>query len=731
MFSVVVFEGPKESVGTIPTKWLNQTKSECKWPVKDIQNSIKTTRILTKVGTLIQFVSYRKSRLIFSSDEPKSDESEVSLTPSMISLVAPSEDEVEDHVGEAALLNNLASATEDTAAQRQPQNPQQPSPSSTTQESNLNYAVLFNRQIAFEKQVLTVLSEIKADIRELLHRSSNSSPAEELSLKTIPFDLPVQTSDILVNLNNWATHVESFNSLVNFLSSIGGSDVGKIVRNILARLISGTLARQINYTGAHEKISFDSLVLKKAVIAAVRCNKGFECETEVKIKSAIQNWFRNSRDLEGGHKQRKQKNVVVQEILKPNVINPEGLPLSAKTLLKTPRTIQMTAIGGGKFYYFGVSKKIVRCINEGLTSFQYPLFRNVDIENLITLSISTDGIPIFKSSNIQMWPLLFKIDQALQPKPQVAGIFCGETKPSDIKQFMSEFVSEMLTLEKEGLLVNGQTFNVRISCVIADAPARSFVKCIKGHTAYHGCERCIDEGEWQKRIIYSVYSSKLRTDKGFIIQEDKDHHVGVMRKLVFLWLSGPVSVKLSVKQVREVSMRLEKCKMLMPIEFNRKPRSLRDINRFKATEYRTLLLYTGPLVFRGILKDKVYRHFMLFSCAFRIFLSDKVYNSNWLTYARKLIEKFVCSMKDIYGSSIKRMVRGHYLPLEQVVKRVLEQEACDQNVPLECNKKSIYSNKQVVIRGATLKACGSENFALSKATRDSVFVTLDGNIFTP
>ncbi|ODM87014.1 hypothetical protein Ocin01_19668, partial [Orchesella cincta] len=445
-------------------------------------------------------------------------------------------------------------------------------------------------------------------------------------------------------------------------------------------------------------------------------------------------------------------------ILKPNVMNPENLPLSAKTLLKTPRTIHTTAIGGGNFYYFGVSKKIVHCINEGLTSFQYPIFRNVGIENLITLSISTDGIPIFKSSNIQMWPLLFKIDQALLPKPQVAGIFCGETKPTDLKQFMSEFVREMLTLEKEGLLVNGKKFNVRISCIIADAPARSFIKSIKGHTAYHGCERCIDEGEWQKRIVYSVYSSKLRTDTGFVIQEDKDHHVGisplvnctlgmvsqivldymhlaclgVMRKLVFLWLSGPVSVKLSVKQVREVSLRLEKCKTSMPIEFSRKPRSLRDINRFKATEFRTLLLYTGPLVFKGILKEKVYRHFMLFSCAFKVFLSDKVYNSNWLTYGPDDAKHYgkldyVSAFPfETHLGSIKRMVRGHNLPLEQVVKRVLEKEACEHALQSESNKKCIFSNKQVVIRGTTLKACGNENFALSKATRDSVFVTLDG-----
>ncbi|ODM88815.1 hypothetical protein Ocin01_17867, partial [Orchesella cincta] len=249
MFSVVVFEGPKESVGTIPTKWLNQSKTECKWPLKDIPYSIKNNkdpekswnsfavRVISQkpIIKLCNWRSYfqpgnyghgskkrtkkrkqpKKPSLVrdISSDEPKPDDSEVSLTPSMISLVAPSEDEVEDHVGEAVLLKNLAPVAEDTAVQSGPQITQQPFPSSTAQDSSLNYAILFIRQIAFEKQVLTTLSEIKADIRELLNWSSNSSPAEELSLKTIPFDLPVQNLHILLNLNHWATNVESFNSL--------------------------------------------------------------------------------------------------------------------------------------------------------------------------------------------------------------------------------------------------------------------------------------------------------------------------------------------------------------------------------------------------------------------------------------------------------------------------------------------------------------------------------------
>jgi len=44
MFSIVVFLGPVEQVGTIPTKWLNSSNTSCKWPSKDFDKAIRKNK---------------------------------------------------------------------------------------------------------------------------------------------------------------------------------------------------------------------------------------------------------------------------------------------------------------------------------------------------------------------------------------------------------------------------------------------------------------------------------------------------------------------------------------------------------------------------------------------------------------------------------------------------------------------------------------------------------------
>jgi len=73
---------------------------------------------------------------------------------------------------------------------------------------------------AFEKQVLTALAEIKTDVRELVMRSSSSRPAVESSVKSIPFEFPIKSSETLAELNEWATSNDNFHILVSCVYEI-------------------------------------------------------------------------------------------------------------------------------------------------------------------------------------------------------------------------------------------------------------------------------------------------------------------------------------------------------------------------------------------------------------------------------------------------------------------------------------------------------------------------------
>lgn len=150
----------------------------------------------------------------------------------------------------------------------------------------------------------------------------------------------------------------------------------------------------------------------------------------------------------------------------------------------------------------------------------------------------------------------------------------------------------------------------------------------------------------------------------------------------------------------------------MPSEFARQPRSLHEIDRWKATELRQFLLYTGPVVLKTVVSPERYKHFLSLTVAMSILLEsdDRIQNA-YLQYAHELIKHFVtsctalygktfpvynvhglnhlhedashfnCSLNDIscfpfenYLQQIKKHVRSGRNPLEQVTRRLSEIE---------------------------------------------------------
>jgi len=102
----------------------------------------------------------------------------------------------------------------------------------------------------------------------------------------------------------------------------------------------------------------------------------------------------------------------------------------------------------------------------------------------IDLMINIDGLPLFKSSSLSLWPILIQFGPF---QPIAVAFYCGRTKPP-FRTFLKNFVQEMVLLIENG--IGNIRYPVKIICFTCDTPARAGLKGIIQHTGYYACERC-------------------------------------------------------------------------------------------------------------------------------------------------------------------------------------------------------------------------------------------------
>lgn len=280
----------------------------------------------------------------------------------------------------------------------------------------------------------------------------------------------------------------------------------------------------------------------------------------------------------------------------------------------------------------------------------------------------------------QMWPILCSIKKF---EPFVVALFCGNSKPSSVHDYLSDFLVELNNLVQNGISIGDAVLTVSVGSFICDAPARAFLKCIKGHNAYYACERCIIRGRWNRRVVFSLNDDRntpLRSEASFNNFEFKDYQIdisplinagigisciksfpldymhlvclGVVKRILSFLKSGPSQCRLSGQQLDILSGKLSALNGKMPREFARQPRSLYYLDRWKATELRQFLLYTGPLVLRSVVSNQVYKHFLSLTVAMSILLeSDEDFRNEHLSYARELLKYFVKTSEMVYGDT--------------------------------------------------------------------------------
>lgn len=175
-------------------------------------------------------------------------------------------------------------------------------------------------------------------------------------------------------------------------------------------------------------------------------------------------------------------------------------------------------------------------------------------------------------------------------------------------------------------------------------------------------------------MTFPETEATLRTDESFRNRHDEYYHketspleelvfdmvkqipldylhtvlLGVMKKLIKMWLCGNPVARQPSAQVQRISDRLLNIAVSQPRELQRKIRSLSNFGYFKGTEFRSFLLYAGPVALKDILPIHQYQHFLLLHSSISI-LCDKETCTTHTDLVRNMLNTFVNDMAEIYG----------------------------------------------------------------------------------
>lgn len=315
----------------------------------------------------------------------------------------------------------------------------------------------------------------------------------------------------------------------------------------------------------------------------------------------------------------------------------------------------------------------------------------------ITLTWNTDGIPLFKSSSVSLWPVYLAINE-LPPKERflkknlvVWGIWQGESKPS-MNAFLSHFVKDMLSLYNTGFSVNGKICRAQLLLGSMDLQARAYVMNSVQHNGASSCLYCEESGRvvksgkghcrcypYNEDVHFRTKSSIVeaadaavacgKAVKGFYgksvllclpffqpeqhIVVDYMHGVllGINKKLFSLWFDGKFFKEdfFIGNKIEEIDITLKNIKP--PYLICRLPRKLKNnSHHWKASEIRSWFLFYSIPCLIGILPKLYLEHFACLVEGIHLLLMECISSQN-LKRAKTLIHAFYRNSTELYGDN--------------------------------------------------------------------------------
>uniref|UniRef100_A0AAG5DNQ2 Transposase domain-containing protein n=1 Tax=Anopheles atroparvus TaxID=41427 RepID=A0AAG5DNQ2_ANOAO len=315
---------------------------------------------------------------------------------------------------------------------------------------------------------------------------------------------------------------------------------------------------------------------------------------------------------------------------------------------------------------------------QGIENCLQHYYRNVTPEvDALHINLSMDGLPLHNSGPTQLWPILMQLHNIPETPIMIVGVFCGASKPTNCEDCLRPLVTELNHLQTAGVDLNGKLFGLRVRAIIADTPARAFIKGVAYHNAIEGCIKCKCIGQHVRsahKVIFEGVCADPRTDAEFrsgaytahckkstplldlsyfdivedVIVSDRLHllDLGIMKKLLRGWLNGTLAPypKWGPEEPPQMSDVLTSIEL--PSEIPRKLRSLKFLAFWKGSELAIFLHYASIVVLKGRVTSSAYHHFKLLFVAVTL-LSSAAYEQYWV-YAGGLLERFVEEFGNVY-----------------------------------------------------------------------------------
>lgn len=316
-----------------------------------------------------------------------------------------------------------------------------------------------------------------------------------------------------------------------------------------------------------------------------------------------------------------------------------------------------------------------------------------------TYNFNTDGAPLFHSSKRSMWPLMISINE-LPAKLRfknilLAGLFVGEKEltPAMMNLFLKPFVDQAKVLETQGIIITqcdtyNQTTKINLKFLplfsSVDSVARPSIQNRLQFNGYYGCSWCYLPGKYLYRSMrYPITDAEIRDRShdlyirdvsdlenstkfvcgvkgpsillelsafdmvwGFPIDYMHGILLGVTKQIWDMWSTAGCKVHFKSQDIKKISDRLQK---LTPVhEIHRLPRSFFDKAKWKASEWRSWLLFYSLICLRGILPDPALHHLALLIKSVYVLLKCNITEAELNDCEYNLV-KFVGMFEVIYG----------------------------------------------------------------------------------